>query len=288
MTRAKKIIRPLFKTHGGKWRYAKHYVAAMDHRGCHTYVENFAGGAGVLFNIPPGSFKEEILVEKNTYIYNTYLTCRDFSKSVHSIISKTQYSENSFKKALGLIDSPTPVVAAAAYITANRMSSGGRMDRYAQTDTSVRLRGGRMGDENAWINFHEKHFFDTCKRLKNVDITNECGIEFFASRFNAKGFLWFMDPPYVEDVLVTKDNYDVRMTKEEHSKMLKYCNLSYPTRSSRIYICGYENELYGRSLTKWDRAVFDRPADSGRTKTKSRRLECLWSNTTRFNEANLT
>jgi len=271
MNKSKSLIRPLVKTHGGKFRYSKYYIKVINNSGFNTYVEPYAGGLGVLLNIDKNAFIKEIANDFDPNIYRMYTAIQEKGDLIVKEMKKILYNNENFEKSISLIGDKDPVKHALYYIIRNRFSSGGMFKRFAKTDTSVRLRGGRMGDENAWINFYEKHINNTIKRLANVEFYNCCALNLIKN-ISGPNVLWFLDPPYLNETLVTKDPYVMKVDKKHHENLLKLIT----TNKGRFYICGYNSDLYQDYLKGWKVFTFDRVADSGRTKQKSRRIEYLW------------
>jgi site-specific DNA-adenine methylase len=280
MKATKTKIQSYGKIHGGKNRYARQYLAVMDAIGCVHYCEPFCGGAGVGMNADASQFETMTLNDLDTNVFRTLQALASSGEKVVARLKKKTYNPEVFDESLRDIGHNDPVRHAAAYIVRNRFSSGGRFERFAKTDVNVRLRGGRMGDENAWINFITKHIHETIIKVRHFDLFSVDGTGLV--RKGVPGLapsktLHFVDPPYLNSTLVTPNAYEVKFTEKDHAALLDACVKS----SSRIYLCGYSSEMYEQKLVAengWSRVMFDRAADSGRTKTKSRRTECLWTN----------
>lgn len=268
------------KIHGGKSRYARQYLSAINSDGFTNYIEPYCAGAGVLMNVPRGTFRRETLNDADTNITRTLLALRDQGDKVIRELQVIPYDEDSFVNAGDYIGHPDPVIHAVNYIVRNRMSSGGQFKRFGKTDTSVRLRGGRMGDENAWVNFTQKHIYETIGRLQGVEIRNECALDLIgrsARKSGASKTLYFLDPPYLKHTRVTKNNYFHEVDENHHVKLLDLITKI----PGRIYICGYYSDIYNQKLVTengWKYVTFSRHADSSNQATKPTRVEYLWTN----------
>lgn len=269
------------KMFGGKSRYARQYIRLFpDVSKYDIYCEPFAGGAGVLMNKERS--KREILADLNPKIAGCLMTLRDSGEEVINCLFKHfySYSVETFRNAKTIIDhknfsnSPT---GTAAYIAANRMSRSGLFKDFAESN---RLRGGQMGDKNAWENFLEFGIHKVIERLQGVIIYHESAFNLFykinlvtGQYKGSKGrALYFLDPPYLHETRVTKNSYDYEMTQEQHGQLLNDIKML----RGKVFLCGYRSSLYASHLDDWIVHEFNRPADSGQTKVKTRRVEVLW------------
>ena len=236
------------KVYGGKLRYARQYIEFMQKsHECDTYCEPYAAGAGVGINIERSQF--------DTYVYNDIDT--NINSVVWSLIYKPDqvygylkkyfynYNKQSFDLSLKHIGDQRHYVHAAAFIARNRMSSQGRFERFAATDTKVRLRGGRMGDENAYLNFIDNHFWRTVHAYGRFrgSLYNRCALSVIAD-YASPGTLFFLDPPYLNETLVTPNPYVRMVDRTHHETLLDLITCS----KGQFYICGYYSDLYNRIL----------------------------------------
>lgn len=257
------------KMFGGKLRYSRQYIPLFP-SGYKAYIEPFAGGAGIFFNKERS--EKEFISEKCPIIYNVFDQLQCNGDLVHQYILDNfyDYSLKTFKSALSAMSSTNKIVKAAATITANRMSSNGQMKRLA---TQNRLRGGQMGDKNAWENFLENHIKNTIERLQGVTVLNRCAFDII-NKNKSKHILYYLDPPYIKETRISKNVYSFEFSNEDHLNLLNLIK----DHPSKIFISGYDSDLYNEVLEGWKKHSFERPCDSGQTKIKSRRLEVLWEN----------
>lgn len=271
MEYSKKKIHSFGKIFGGKSRYARQYIDLFPAVGEYShYLEPFAGGAGILMN-KVRSEKETISdIDENTY--NVLYSLKEYGSKVKSRLNNMYgvYSERNFKIALEEINSISRVNKAAAYIAANRMSRTGQFKDFA---TSNRLRGGQMGDKNAWENFIYREIELTISRLQGVEILNECAFDLIEKR-NNKNTLMYLDPPYLHETRVTKKAYNHEFTTEDHIRLLKI--ITNPAFRGKVFLSGYDSPLYRSYLGDWKLHTFDRPSDAGQTKVKTTRKELVW------------
>lgn len=278
MKYSQKKIQSFGKIFGGKLRYARQYVSLFpDMPFDSTYLEPFAGGAGILLNKSP--HKREIISDKDKEIVNIFrqMKINPVSLKKEIVDSYYNYSEETFNNAKTRLRTPflkdcDMIERAAAYIAANRMSRLGLGEDYAK---QKRLRGGQMGDKNAWENFLSKHYYETAKRIRGVEIRNQCALEILSNPDEIFGrVLCYLDPPYLGETRVSKNIYRHEFDKDEHIKLLEIIK-HHPWK---IFISGYDSELYQEYLSGWKIHSFDRPSDAGQTKKKSRRVEMVWEN----------
>lgn len=281
MKYSRKKIPSFIKYHGGKSRYARKYISLFpDVSKYDIYCEPFAGGAGVLMNKERS--KREVIADIDPSIAGSLITLRDNSEEVIHYLFKYfyEYSEETFLNAKKIVNassfSTTPS-GIAAYIACNRMSRSGHGNDFAESN---RLRGGQMGDKNAWENFLKYGINSVVDRLQNVIIYHESAFNLFYKlnmvlgpyKSSKKKVLYFLDPTYLRETRVSKNAYKFEMTKDQHITLIN----DIKNLEGKVFICGYPSDLYMESLKGWRIHKFDRPCDSGQTKVKTRRTELLW------------
>ena len=87
-------------------------------------------------------------------------------------------------------------------------------------------------------------------------------------RYNTDDVFIYADPPYLKD---TMKNYLYKheMSDEEHRELL--CTLL--AHPGKVLISGYDNDMYNRMLSEWNKASLNTRAEGGRSRT-----EVLWMN----------
>lgn len=272
MKYSKKKIHSFGKVFGGKNRYSRAYIKLFPHVDSYsTYLEPFAGGAGILMNKERS--QHEIISDINSDIHNVLHSLQNSPKAVKSrLYSKyADYSQETFEKALSVLsNSIIKNERAAAYIAANRMSSNGMFQSFAKSN---RLRGGQMGDKNAYENYIYKEINLTIMRLQGVKILNVCAFDLIEKHRNSSTLI-YLDPPYLKETRVSKNIYLHEFSNEEHLRLL----LAIKNHPAKIFLSGYDSPLYREHLSDWKTHYFERPADSGRSDVKTRRLEMVWEN----------
>jgi DNA adenine methylase len=260
----------LIKCHGGK-HYLKDWIISNfpSNYETMTFVDTFVGGGNIVLNKEHSS--REIINDKNTKLINLYNTVVLYPKELINQLKTINYSEETFENALNDKDSVFDDAIDEAINTyiLFRMSRGGMQKTYA---SSNRLRGGIMGDQNAWetsINNIE----NISKRLQNIEILNK-DYRFMFHFFNKENIFFYLDPPYLLSTRISKDVYDYEMTERDHVNLLDLCIQS----KAKILLSGYESKIYNIKLTNWTRQEKIIINHSSQQLNKQFRTEILWSN----------
>src|SRR5262249_22553941 len=144
--------------------------------------------------------------------------------------------------------------AAVRFLVRNRFSRGGLGRDFAW---SVRLRGGRPGDLNAWETL-KAELPRIARRLSRVDIRCEDAVEVIGE-MDGPGMLFYLDPPYHHATRTVRGAYDHEMGDDGHRRLLE---AALGCRGA-VAISGYANPLYDRMLRGWGRVEFDMPNHAG-------------------------
>jgi DNA adenine methylase len=258
-------MRPAFKYHGGKGRFAKKIVALFPVHD--TYVEPFAGALNVLLNKPRTS--REIVGDLDGDLINFYRVLRDRPDELVGRVNRLEYREDVFDWARVPIGSTDPVDGAVRRLVRQQFSRGSLGKGFAWSD---RPRGGRPGDLNAWEKRKTENILPRISaRLRGVELHHGDAVDLI-ERFDGPETLFYLDPPYVQAARTTRDAYQHEMSDEDHIRLLDVI----VSLRGMVVLSGYHNPLYDHALRFWERHEFERPNDSGQTKVKSRRVEVLW------------
>src|SRR3989304_7743689 len=92
-------LRPVIKTHGGKYYLANWIIENFpeDYQQM-TYCEPYLGGGSVFLNKDPS--KEEIINDNDKKIASIFKALRDEPGEIVGRIKRTKYKEETFEKAL--------------------------------------------------------------------------------------------------------------------------------------------------------------------------------------------
>lgn len=269
------------KVWGGKFRVARRYIHEFPRRP--VYCEPFLGGGSVGLNIDPAmnGITHQYFSDIHPGIIRIFKTLAHpiHGSAVAKILQEYPYRQDEFEQAKKLVGHKDDRVHTLSMIAANRMSSQGLGKVFAESD---RLRGGQMGDKNAWENFCHKHIYGLMSRLQSIKIGhhNAFGVIANLAEYHDEGVLFFLDPPYMHESRVSKDAYEYEFTVDDHIKLLDLIidiNIRMPQH--KFFLCGYHTELYKTRLVDeagWSYSELLRPTDSSRSKTKTTRTEVLW------------
>lgn len=256
-------IRPLIKSHGGKW-YLRSFIInnfPIDYQSM-DYIEPCISGGSILLNKPP-SLKETIS-DINFNLINLWLLVKNYSGDLQDNLSHIEYSIDSFNHFKNIPNNPIKEYALS------RMSRGGLRKSFAY---SKRLRGGKPGDENAWDN-SINNIPLISERIKNVDIRCESLTESLLRTLNNTNTLIYADPPYLHSTRTTKSAYEFEMTEQDHSNFLDVVL----AHKGRILISGYWSKLYEDKLHDWSIVKKTIVNHSSQQKRKKLKEEMLWKN----------
>ncbi len=266
-------MRPLIKTHGGK-NYLKHWVISNFPKDYEKmfYLEPFIGGGSILLNKKPSPV--EIINDLDSMTANLWeivrnpLTFTQFHKKISCIdylSMNFDWAKHSEKHNL----SNSPFDWAVIEYILRKMSRGGMKKNFAKSN---RLRGGIMGDKNAWLS-GIKELPLVASRIKNVIVKNKTAIEVI-QQHSCPNSLIYCDPPYLASTRVSKQVYSHEMTYEDHEELLD----TLLACKGKVIISGYDSVLYFKKIGSWNKSVKQIVNHSSQSKTKKTKEEIIWKN----------
>ncbi len=261
-------IRPIAKIHGGKARLSKFLLPLLPKNfEQKNFYDVFGGGGNFLLQCPRA--KNETYNDLDPGLVNLMAVVVNHGEEIISKITKINYSEEQF--LLHLNSKPeNSVDKAVREIVIRRMSRGGLMKNFSKSN---RLRGGRMGDENAWITWQEKELPKIVERFSGVKILNRNAIDILSEEKGEDNF-FYCDPPYFPSTRTVPKVYNFEMTDLDHIKFLKACC----EQKSNVMISGYDCPVYRKHFKNWEMVTITVPNSSSQTKSKEYRIECVWMN----------
>lgn len=267
-----KKIRPVVKTHGGKYYLASWIIENFPPNYEElTYIEPMCAGASVFLNKKQS--KEEILNDLDKGVISILKSLRDEPKEFIDRVKRIRYTERAFKMAqnkatTSILDY---VDQAINEYMLRRMSRGGMKKAFAWSE---RKRGGKPGDVNAWETIIDELPF-VAERLSKTTILNTSVFNVFQN-WDEEDSLTYLDPPYLPNTREQNSTqiYDYEMSVDDHITLL---NMAKNARG-KVIISGYSSPLYSRNLKGWRVKKKNVPNNSGQSKTKERRVEVLWMN----------
>lgn len=268
----KKKLRPPVKTHGGKFYLCGWIIENFPENYQElTYCEPMCAGASVFLNKEPAS--HEVINDIDRGLICVYKAMRDEPKEFIDRLKRVKYTELAFKKALHQAGESFDdyIDHAVNEYMLRRMSRGGMKKAFAWSD---RLRGGQPGDVNAWETMLAE-LPRIAERVKNTVILNKSVFDVIKI-WDEEDTLMYLDPPYLHETRSdgATNVYEHEMSVEDHINLLalaKNCR-------SKVIISGYSAPLYNRTLKGWKCKKKTVANHSGQSKTKERRIECIWMN----------
>lgn len=259
------MIRNIIKIHGGKF-YIRKWILSFFPEDYEQYVESFCGGCSVLLGKSKSPI--EVINDKDISLYTMYKAVKEEPENLKNTLRKTEYSLETFECYKNL-ETEDMVSLAAKEIILRRMSRGGMKKHFA---TSNRMRGGRMGDLNAWENF-KSEMDEIFSRFEDVIVENKEAISIIQKYDNNKT-VHYVDPTYLPSTRTVSKVYSHEMSEKDHESLAETLNCV----KGKVILSGYYSPLYNKIYKGWNFYSKEMPNHSSQGKSKERRLECLWMN----------
>lgn len=270
--RIPKIRSPL-KWHGGKSYLARIYIPLFPDFA--KFHDPTFGGGSVPLNLATGR-REVVAGDMDPNLIRFWRALQVHRGIIYSRLLEIGYIQENFDSFKGIADNwavehADEVTYAVSYMIRNRFSRSGLGRDFAKSD---RLRGGRMGDENAWITFRDNQFLDVCDTIKDWKFHSRDAIEAIPSE-DAYDTLTFIDPPYMHETrTVTKGVYSFDADDKFHHALMPVVRQC----AGPVFLCAYQCPLYEDALKGWACIATDMANHSGQGETKERRTETLYVN----------
>lgn len=265
-----KKLRPVAKTHGGKFYLAKWIIENFpeDYPEM-TYCEPYIGGGSVFLNKERS--KQEVISDKDKKVISIFKALRDEPGELIGRIKRTKYKEENFKKALKAAEEGFTdyIEEAINEIILRRMSRGGLKAAFS---FSERLRGGQPGDVNAWETYKEQ-LAAIAERIEKTHIFCEPAVDIIKV-WDGPNTLMYLDPPYLPTTRSAPNVYENEMSIDDHIALSEVINNS----KSYIILSGYPSALYSRLYKDWNCLKKEIPNHSSQKSKKERKIECIWLN----------
>lgn len=264
-------LRSPLKVHGGKFYTASWIVENFPPEYQKLkYVEPFAGGANVLFRKTPSVL--EWVGDLNAGLMAFYWSLQETPEELLARLHEIEYSHEVFAAAKAQTEFASKLDLAVNEYILRRMSRGALKRDFAWSD---RLRGGQPGDVNAWQNAL-KLLPAVAERVQYVSFYQGHALDLLELvKIGSTPILAYLDPPYLPTTRVAKKAYGAEeMGEVHHYELLQYIK-DYP---GQVLISGYRSDMYDGQLASWNRVEREVANHSGQSRTKSRKVECLWKN----------
>lgn len=264
-----------------KWHGGKSYLAPwiISHFPPHIhYVEPYFGGGAVLLAKPRGWIEghSEVVNDINKGLANFWSVIRDDSAFMRlkQLCDLTEFSQDNFENASWTDDfGSASVHSAHGFFVRYRQSRQGLGKDFA-TLSRNRVRKGMNEQASAWLSAVEG-LPEAHARLKRVVVLNDDALKVIKQQDGPNTF-FYLDPPYLHETRVTKEDYEHEMSASDHAELLALLD----TIEGKFLLSGYRSDLYDTHAEScgWVRheKLIDNKASSKATKDK--KVECLWAN----------
>lgn len=251
--------RPIIQYFGGKWRLAPWII---EHFPVHTvYVEPYGGAASVLLRKEPS--KIEVWNDLNGELVNLFRVLQDRAQSreLLRMLRFTLWSRQENIDSFYL--SPDPVERARQYVTKTWQSIG-----YGMSGNSFRSTTNPNSNPVVqWVKYL-REFSSYIARMRGVIIESEPAVQVI-DRYDGAGSLFYVDPPYVTDTRIKKNQYHAEMTDDDHRALAVVLH----NVAGFVVLSGYDCDLYRELYADWRAVAKKSQVNGGKMKT-----EMLWMN----------
>jgi DNA adenine methylase len=266
---------PPFQWVGSKYEQA-------DWIACHfprhiTYVEGFAGAAGVLLWKEPSPV--EVYNDLDNGLVNFFTVCRDRPEELARGLLFSPYSRSEWEVSVTGHDKEglDPLERARRFAVVARQSMGGIWGK-AWSSVIAHSRRGMASGNSRWLNLPED-VLAVAARLARVQIENLPALDCIR-RYDREATLFYLDPPYVGTERSPK-MYQHEMDLAQHTALLDALG----GVTGLVVLSGYPNALYNDRLASWrrvERSVTCRSnvRTDGQLASRPKRVEVLWMNFT--------
>lgn len=264
-----------------KWHGGKHYLAPwiISHFPPHVhYVEPYFGGGAVLFAKPAEWIEgySEVVNDLHGDLINFWEVLRSdgWWETFKRKAEATPLSEDAWvmSELEGYDYEP---VRALAFFVRYRQSRQGLGKDFA-TLSRNRTRRGMNEQVSAWLSAVEG-LPEAHERLKRVVILNRPAIEVIRSQDGPNTF-FYLDPPYLHSTRSSNNpsDYVHEMSDGDHTTLL----LELKKIRGKFLLSGYDNDLYEdfRLSQGWTRHEKEIDNKASSSKTKPKKVECIWAN----------
>lgn len=255
-----KKLRPPIQTSGGKAGLCRWIIDHFpDEYEEMVYVEPFCAGGSVFLN--KHASQQEVISDIDEGAIAIFKTLRDEPKEFISRIKRTRCTERAFKIALNKSeqDFVDYVDRAVNEYILRRMSRGGLKKTFASSE--------------AWGTIIAQ-LPSISERIQDTVIICADFVEMIKN-WDEENTLFYFDPTALhstgpEGSTETEEN---EMSVEDHMNLLHLCQ----NVRGKVIISGRSSPLYNRNLKGW-KCRKRNVANGSQTKSKDRRVECLWHN----------
>ena len=247
-----------------------------------TYIEPFAGMAGILLSRPKAD--SELINDKDRWIYSWWVAIRDYPDELIWKIINTPNSREAYETSFQQIKKgPTGNViddALTAYIVLDQ-SIGKAIDTRETGWTrfiGFKIQGWNRYDSDGKI----KTINNLNERLQHVQLENRDAISILSKSKDYENCIIYCDPPYYSTTYKNKgtggaDHYGKHITNEDVDKLTQL----FKEQKGRVAISGYGDEWNKLNWNRYELEVIYSGFTGVEAKNKThnpKRTEVLWCN----------
>lgn len=258
-----------FNYFGGKFTWLKHLYEYFPADFYHL-AEVFGGSAVVSLNYE----KKAIITvnEINSDITNFFEVLRDRPDELIAKLLFTPCSKSEFDKCWEY--SPEPVENARRFYVRVRQSFfglGAQRQNKGWHMAVNHLNANRGETVSKWKNAVNKLTEIAFVLRDNIQFTN-FDYKDFISKTDSPNTFFYEDPPYVESVRASKNDYKYEFTTNDHIDLADINN----KLKAKVMISGYDSDLYSKELYKdWVKVEFPKKKNNIRSGEVQ---EVIWMN----------
>lgn len=237
-----KITKSPFGYPGGKSRSVNEILPLLPHTG--RYVEVFGGSGIILINRTKEKF--EVFNDKYSGITDFYISLRDRPAELKNTIEQMCFGREQFIDCRdNWCVSKDRVIRGAMWYYMIQNSFGTQGRNFGRD--LKRTTGKHLCNLDLFPKIHQ--------RLKNVLIEN-MDWQTIVRDFDHPDTVFYMDPPYLEDICTTPGMYKNRFSHADHVKLLDFI---FSDVQGFCAVSSYQNNLYMQydwdSVHHWDVAI---------------------------------
>lgn len=260
----------LFQFIGGKSEYAGWIISHFPKR--HTYIETCGGAGSVLIEKDPSPV--EVYNDIDYNLVNFFRMCRDKPDALASLLLLSPYSRSEYEFCKENINQEYDLQERARqYAVIARQSMGGIWGK-AWSNVIKHSRRSMGSSNSRWLRLPES-ILNIAARLSVVQI--ECmDVLKLIDKYDYEDALFYIDPPYYPTTR-QKNMYTFEMDHDDHVNLLNKIN----NCQGSVILSGYDNDLYDKKLSHWDKDKYIIPCRSnvktdGSLSNRPTRTEILW------------
>lgn len=259
------IRRPALRYFGGKWRIGPWIISHFPEH--YTYVEPFGGGASVLLQKKPAVL--EVYNDLDEDVVTFFRVLRDQPDALIRAINYTPFSRTEYdgsflpvkkpwwtklsKKSKNAIDVEIArrlyVRSFQSYGSHTSRKSGWRFEKNKQSNRTA------IGSWNS----EPLHLEHAAQRLRQVQIERDDALKII-DRYDTPNTLFYLDPPYIEEVLNSAHRYRHTMTRKQHIELLTKIRHV----QGMVIISMMEHEIYTAMLQHWPHDYLETITQNGK------------------------